>query len=283
MHPGDALRIQSRPLREIVSPGAAERRRERAAAADVEAARTALARAAAARDDAQRRADTARRGLGWLPFARSRVERAEAALLDREMEAIGAADRVDAALAEARLVQAPTRSETWDHLERDFGTLAQSGRLWDATRRPRRPPDDRDPHRSVYRERVPVAFSRRTLPEYGGSIEALWFQNANGPDLYLFPDLLVLRDADGATAAVDLREIEANAYPAPTVETGTPPPDATHDGWMLRTVYGGLSLRSGGGLNEAYLVSDLQKAKQFVYALEMHQQAVRRWYADRGL
>ena len=279
--------LRSRPLDKIWSPGVTERRRERAGAADIVAARVALTLAVEARDDAQRRVDKAHRRFGWLRLGRGRVDRAEDALAEREMEAVGAADRVDIALQKARLVQVPTASKTWDHLERDFEALALSDRLWDATHYPRPPPADYDPDLVTYwvpdRERVPVVLSRRALPEYGGPVEALWFQNTNGPELYLFPDLLVLRGEDGATAAVDLREVEADAYRAPTREDGTPPPDAVHDSRMMRTVYGKLCLRSDGGLNEAYLVSDPQKAKQFVYVLETHQKAVRQWYADRGL
>ena len=203
------------------------------------------------------------------------------------MDAVGAADRVDTALREARLVQFPTVSKTWDYLERDFEALAQSDRLWDETHYPPLPPAgyDRDlpPYWMTRRMRVPVVFSRRALPEYGGAVEALWLQNANGPELYLFPDLFVLRNEDGETAAVDLREVEAHATRAPTTEEGTRPADAEYDSLMGVTVYGKLTLQSTGGLDEAYLVSDLQKAKQFAYALETHQKAVRQWYADRGL
>ena len=287
MSPDDALPIRSRPLGGIESPGVDERRRERAGASGVAAARAELSWAVADRDDARRRRDTLRRRWGWLPLARARVERADEALLNREMEAVGAADRVDAAVAESRLVQVPTDLPSWVRLERDFGTLGRSDRLWDATHHPPRPPADVDPdlhrHWPHQYERRPVVLSRRALPEYGGSVEALWFQNANGPALFLFPDLLVLRDEGGATAPVDLREVEATTYRAKVFEPGEPPPDADGTGWGGSPKYGVLHLRSGGGLNEAYLVSDPQKAKQFVYALETHQKAVRQWYADRGL
>lgn len=283
----DALPIRSWPLARIESPGVDERRRERAGASGLVAARADLAWAVAERDDARRRRDAVRRRWGWLPLAWGRVERAEEALLDREMEAVGAADRVDAAVAEGRLVRVPIGLPSWAHLERDFGTLGRSDRLWDATRYPPLPPADADPDLRRYwtysYERRPVVLSRRALPEYGGGVEALWFQNANGPALFLFPDLLVLRDEGGATAPVDLREVEATTYSMRVSETGEPPPDAGAAEWGGSPRYGVLHLRSDGGLDEAYLVSDPQKAKQFVYAFETHQKAVRQWYADRGI
>ncbi len=131
-------------------------------------------------------------------------------------------------------------------------------------------------------ERKEVSLKRTSNSKIQCDYKALHFENANGGDLYIFPQFLFI-EKDDDLALIDLLDIELDFSLTKFIESETVPSDAKiidhtwaksnkdgsrdkrfADNYQIPVVrYGELHLKSKSGLNEVYMTSNPESAHAF--------------------
>ena len=224
-----------------------------------------------------------------IPQARATFEQAE-------VEAIKVLEAI--ALSEVRIIFGfdGASLEAQHELVQAHNSLSRSHRIWDVLSSVG---IDRAKERSAASlaiKRTPVALSTVKDGVVAGDQTGLRFQNANGADLDFFPGFLLMRDRGAADyALIDIRDVRIEARPVQFIEEEALPGDATvvdyawaksnRDGSPDRRFrdnrqipvarYGALHFSTATGLEEAYHVSDCDKALSFGSAFHRLQSALR--------
>ncbi|MBN8587922.1 MAG: DUF4236 domain-containing protein [Rhodothermia bacterium] len=141
-----------------------------------------------------------------------------------------------------------------------------------------------------------VRFGIKSLPDVKSTYEPLWFKNANGADLYFFPNFIIMYSTRTKFAVIGLEELEFyNSYTR-FVETGTVPrdtkiidktwakvnkngtPDKRFKGnYQIPIVrYGEIKLRTKTGLNEEYEFSNYEFTEEFAKSFKDYQDTISR-------
>lgn len=187
-----------------------------------------------------------------------------------------------------------------DHLDAAFGTLDDrfsealtSEKIWDVTTSQMIDNvAERTTANSVI-ERKTVSLKRSYNPKIQCDYKALHFENANGGDLHLFPQFLLV-EKDDDFALIDLLEVDVNFMFSNFIESEDVPNDAEiidytwaksnkdgsrdkrfADNYQLPVVqYGELHLSSGSGLNEVYMLSNPESAFGFKDMFDEYKEAL---------
>lgn len=186
--------------------------------------------------------------------------------------------------------------EKYDKLVNAFKKLATSHKIWDITSAHFQ---DRVISRSsassiVNKQEVKFSFS--SIPGLRSNFEALYFQNANGADLYCYPSFIIMyaNQADFAIIGIDeinlqqraVRFTETDAVPADSKiidktwarvnKNGTP--DKRFNGnYQIPIVrYGEITLSTHTGLNEEYEFSNYESTEEFSNVFKEYQIAIKR-------
>lgn len=284
--------IESRPIEELTSPHLASKREEVATARkeiQLAEARVRTARQELAALDAKLEKEEGRRVL------RSLFEKRRSNLADEahrlQMELVGLEEALDGALSFSKPPVGDFGTDRWSKVASAFGELVTCDRAWDITSRL-----DGKQYRStatsvINREVIRLGF--REISEFDPDGLALYVNNANGPDLYVYPGLLVAFDHADRFALIDCNEvvveytrqrfIEDEQLPSDTRvvdftykyanNDGTPDMRFNGNHQIPIALYGKIKFRTSSGLNEEFMFSNAAAAESFVSAFNLGRKA----------
>lgn len=186
--------------------------------------------------------------------------------------------------------------EKYDKLVNAFNNLANSHKIWDITSAHFQ---DRVVARSsantiVNKQEVKFSFS--SIPGLKSNFEALYFQNANGADLYCYPSFIIMygNQSDFAIIGIDeinlqqraVRFTETDAVPADSkiidktwarVNKNGTPDKRFNDNYQIPIVrYGEITFSTHTGLNEEYEFSNYESTEEFSNLFKEYQIAIKR-------
>ncbi|MNG77652.1 hypothetical protein D3C87_760080 [compost metagenome] len=185
--------------------------------------------------------------------------------------------------------------QKYDALVAAFVNLTKCRKIWDVTSAHY---EDRAITRSsasTVVKRTIVHFGLKSIPEFKSNIQALYFQNANGADLYIYPGFIVMYSKATNFAVIGLDEIDLlQSYVRFTETQGVPLDSRVIDqtwakvnrngsrdrrfkgNYQIPVVhYGELKIRTATGVNEKYQFSNYEATEAFGNAFRSYQNAVR--------
>jgi hypothetical protein len=185
--------------------------------------------------------------------------------------------------------------QKYDALVSSFLTLSKSHKIWDVTSAHY---EDRVVTRSsasTIVSRTDVRFGLKSIPEFKSEVKALYFQNANGADLYIYPSFIIMYSKTKEFAIIGLDEINLQQHAVRFTETQGVPADSktidmtwakvNKDGsrdrrftgnYQIPVVrYGEIKLRTVTGVNEEYEFSNYEATEAFANAFMEYQRSVR--------
>lgn len=189
----------------------------------------------------------------------------------------------------------PEIQEKYNKLINSFKNLANSHKIWDVTSAHYQ---DRIATRSsastLVRKRE-VRFGIKTLPDIKSNFETLYFQNANGADLYFYPNFILMFSSKTQFAIIGLDELTFNQSYVRFTETGFVPKDSKiidrtwfkvnkngtpnkrfKGNYQIPVVkYGEIKLHTQTGLNEEYEFSNYEFTEQFGNAFREYQNTIK--------
>lgn len=189
----------------------------------------------------------------------------------------------------------PVIKEKYNKLVEAFKNLTTSQKIWDVTSAHYQDRVKTRSSASTIVKKRDVKFAIKHLPDIKSDFEALYFQNANGADLYFYPSFIVMYSSETSFALIGLDEIVLTQSFVRFTETGTVPgdskvidktwakvnkngtPDKRFKGnYQIPVVkYGEIGLKTGTGLNEEYEFSNYEFTEDFGRAFRDYQQAIR--------
>ncbi|MEA5406034.1 DUF4236 domain-containing protein [Arcicella sp. DC2W] len=189
----------------------------------------------------------------------------------------------------------PEIKEKYNKLIESFKKLTTSQKIWDVTSAHYQDRVATRSSASTIVKKRDVKFAVKSLPDIKSDYEALYFQNANGADLYFYPSFIVMYSSKTSFALIGLDEIILNQSYVRFTETGTVPtdskvidktwakvnkngtPDKRFKGnYQIPVVrYGEVSLRTSTGLNEEYEFSNYEFTEDFGRAFRDYQQTIK--------
>lgn len=173
--------------------------------------------------------------------------------------------------------------DMYDKMTNDFKNLMTSKKIWDITSAHSQ---DRRTTRSAASTLVKkreVRFGMRSLPAIRSHYEALYFNNANGADMYVYPNFIIMYSSKTKFAVIGFDEIKFYQSYSRFIETGVIPKDAKiidktwfkinkngspdkrfKGNYQIPIVrYGEINLKTGSGLNEEYQFSNYEFTAAF--------------------
>ncbi|TCC96380.1 DUF4236 domain-containing protein [Pedobacter frigidisoli] len=189
----------------------------------------------------------------------------------------------------------PEIREKYDSLVKAFGNLTTSHKIWDVTNAHFQDRVAARSSASTIVSKRDVRFSFRSLVEIRSDFEALYFENANGADLYFYPSFIVMYANKKDFAIIGLDEINIQQSYVRFTETGTVPrdskvidktwakvnkngtPDKRFKGNYQIPIakYGQIKLRTDTGLNEEYEFSNYEFTEAFGQTFRDYQTTVK--------
>ncbi|KQS30986.1 hypothetical protein ASG33_11525 [Dyadobacter sp. Leaf189] len=190
----------------------------------------------------------------------------------------------------------PHIQEKYDALIRAFQKLTSSHRIWDVTSAHYQDRVAARSSASTLVNKRDVRFTLKSLPDIKSDLNALYFQNANGADLYFYPSFIIMYSSKTSFAVIGFDEIQFNYRYVRFTETGSVPPDSTiidrtwakvnkngtpdkrfKNNYQIPIVkYGEISLQTNTGLNEEYEFSNYEYTEEFGRAFVDYQNAIRK-------
>ena len=181
----------------------------------------------------------------------------------------------------------PTKKK-FDRLHNAFKNLSSSHRIWDITDAHYQDRVATRSSASTLVNRRDVKFGLQSLPIIQSNYEALYFQNVNGADLYLYPTFILMYTNDQNFAIVGIDELSLTFSSVSFTETSTVPRDSKifnktwakvnkngtpdkrfKNNYQIPVVqYGRLRSSNSRGLNEEYQISHFEAAEAFGNAFE---------------
>lgn len=186
--------------------------------------------------------------------------------------------------------------EKYDNLVTAFKKLATSRKIWDITSAHFQDRVIARSSASTLVDKKEVKFSFSSIPELKSNFEALYFQNANGADLYCYPSFIVMYSNHTDFAIIGIDEINLQQRAVQFTETGAVPadsrvidktwakvnkngtPDRRFKGnYQIPVVrYGEIRFSTSTGLNEEYEFSNYEFAAEFSNVFKEYQIAIKR-------
>lgn len=188
----------------------------------------------------------------------------------------------------------PYIKQKYDALLAAFTELCGSSKIWDVTSARYEDTVVSRSSAGTVVTRKKVDFGLKSISEFNSEVQGLYFQNANGDDLYIYPSFVIMYARTGDFAIIGLEEIALECLQVRFTETEQVPPDAeiidrtwvkvnkngTPDrrfkgNYQIPVVrYGELLLRTNTGLNETYMLSDYKAAHAFGEAFEEYRKSL---------
>ncbi|GAQ14660.1 hypothetical protein MODO_2346 [Myroides odoratimimus] len=185
--------------------------------------------------------------------------------------------------------------EKYLKLVETFKKLINSQKIWDVTSAYFQDRVATRSSASTLVKKREVKFLLKSLPEIKSNYEALYFQNANGADLYFYPSFIVMYSSKGDFAIIGFEEISFNQSYVRFTETGTIPKDSKvidktwakvnkngspdkrfKNNYQIPVVkYGEIKLKTKTGLNEEYEFSNYEYTEEFGRAFSEYQQLIK--------
>ncbi len=188
----------------------------------------------------------------------------------------------------------PEHKVKYDAMVAAFEDLSRCHQIWDITRAHF---EDRVITRSsasAFVSRRSVRFALRTIPEFRSVLQALYFQNANGADLYIYPNFVVLYANSSDFAVIGLDDIDFQYGHVRFTATHVVPADSTIVGQTWAKVnkngtpdrrfkgnyqipvvqYGEIRLKTSTGLREEYQFSNYAHTATFGRAFQDYQRSL---------
>lgn len=189
----------------------------------------------------------------------------------------------------------PEIKEKYQALVEAFKKLTTSQKIWDVTSAHYQDRVVARSSASTLVKKRDVRFQLKSLPDIKSDFDALYFQNANGADLYFYPSFIVMYSNKNNFALIGIDEIILNQSFIRFTETGTIPkdskiidrtwakvnkngtPDKRFKGnYQIPVVrYGEIKLRTKTGLNEEYEFSNYEFTEEFGKAFEKYQTVIK--------
>lgn len=185
--------------------------------------------------------------------------------------------------------------QKYEQVVTTFKKLITSQKIWDVTSAHYEDTRVTRSAAGTLVQKKEVKFGIKSIPDIKTNFEALWFNNANGADLYVYPNFIVMYSSKTKFAIIGLDEIDFSQSYTRFVETGTVPrdtkiidktwfkvnkngsPDKRFKGnYQIPVVkYGELVLRTKTGLNEEYQFSNYEFTEEFGNAFEEYRKTIK--------
>jgi hypothetical protein len=185
--------------------------------------------------------------------------------------------------------------EKYETLVQAFKKLISSQKIWDVTSAHYQDRVAARSSASTLVQKRDVRFALKSLPDIKSDFNALYFQNANGADLYFYPSFIVMYSNNTNFALIGIDEIILNQSFVRFTETGSIPkdskiidrtwakvnkngsPDKRFKGnYQIPVVrYGEISLKTNTGLNEEYEFSNYEFTEEFGKAFREYQTIIK--------
>lgn len=189
----------------------------------------------------------------------------------------------------------PEIKEKYEKVVESFKKLSASMKIWDVTSENYQNRVATRSAASTIVNKREVKFGIKPLPDLKSEFETLWLKNANGSDLYIYPNFIVMYSSQKQFALIGLHEINFYHNPVRFIETGTVPSDCKiidrtwakvnkngtpdkrfKDNYQIPVVrYGEISLSTGTGLNEQYEFSNYESSEEFAKVFRDYQQTIK--------
>lgn len=187
-------------------------------------------------------------------------------------------------------------SAAWRAVEQSFFALSNSEKIWDLTaERHKRAGEERSSATRIL-ERQTTKLTISNLEFFAPEFDGLRWHNANGDDLYLYPGLLLVARDVADFAVIDLRSVKLDFDATKFDEREPPPSDSKRVGatWEYANkdgtrdlryrdnrefplmLYGQFRFRSDTGLNEHFMISNIDSCARFSDALLKFEQLLAR-------
>ncbi|MDR2230791.1 MAG: DUF4236 domain-containing protein [Flavobacteriaceae bacterium] len=181
--------------------------------------------------------------------------------------------------------------QIFDQLYSTFKNLSASQKIWDVTSAHYQDTVKTRSSASKLVNKRLVKFSFRSLPFIKTNYEALYFQNANGADLYFYPGFIVMYSNKNSFAIIGINEIDFYQSYVRFTETSAVPSDSKiidrtwakvnkngsrdkrfKGNYQIPVVrYGEIHLSTNTGLNEEYEFSNYEATEAFGNAFREYQ------------
>jgi len=177
-----------------------------------------------------------------------------------------------------------------------FKKLCTSQKIWDVTSSYSQNTIMTRSYAGMVVNKKEVKLGIKSIPEIKSKYETLWFSNANGADIYFYPNFIIIYYSNINFAVISLNEVEFCQTYVKFAETGMIPKDSkivektwakvNKDGtpdmrfknnYQIPIVrYGGITLRTDTGLNEVYEFSNYEYTEEFGEAFRDYQKTLRK-------
>ncbi|MGN6826422.1 hypothetical protein [Paucibacter sp. M5-1] len=233
---------------------------------------------------------------GWLfkrlmkkRFEELRVLAEESTAQRREL-----AEQLDLSLLNAQFEMPDGVAKAFEAMCEEFSGCSRSQRIWDnvAHRQANRVAERTTATRIV--DLKPVKFGLGGCSVVVAPMNVPRLENANGGDLYIYPGFLLYHAGSTNYALVELEDLELNVTPTQFHEEKSVPTDAQQvgttwakankdgsadkrfkDNYAIPVMrYARLTARSGTGLNEEYMLSNVEAVEKFGAAMHNLKRAV---------
>ncbi|MGJ1410166.1 DUF4236 domain-containing protein [Sphingobacterium thalpophilum] len=204
-------------------------------------------------------------------------------------------EQIEASYVDLKVDFETELQQKYDTLVSSFISLSKSHKIWDVTSAHY---EDRVVTRSsasTVITRTEVRFGLKSIPEFRSDVKALYFKNANGADLYIYPSFIIMYSRTKEFAVIGLDEISLQQHAVRFTETQGVPADSktiditwakvNKDGsrdrrftgnYQIPVVrYGEIKLRTATGVNEEYEFSNYEATEAFANAFMEYQRSVR--------
>ncbi len=181
--------------------------------------------------------------------------------------------------------------QKYKRLLETFKNLINSNKIWDITNASLQDTVQSRSSAGTLVKKQEVKFGFKTLPDIKFDYDAMFFKNANGADLYFYPNFIVMLLSTHKFAIIGIDELEFNHCGVRFTETGTIPkdskiidktwakvnkngtPDKRFKGnYQIPIVkYGEIKLLTDTGVNEEYEFSNYEYSEDFATAFKDYQ------------
>lgn len=189
----------------------------------------------------------------------------------------------------------PEIMDQYKVLVETFKKLISSQKIWDVTSAHYQDRVVARSSASTLVKKREVRFALKSLPDIKSDFNALYFQNANGADLYFYPSFIVMYSNNTNFALIGIDELTFIQSYVRFTETGSIPkdskiidrtwakvnkngtPDKRFKGnYQIPVVrYGEIKLRTNTGLNEEYEFSNYEFTEEFGRAFRDYQSTIK--------
>jgi len=172
-----------------------------------------------------------------------------------------------------------------------FKKLITSNKIWDITSAHFQDPNTARSAAGTLVKKRDVKFDMKAIPEIRTEFDVLRFKNANGPDIYIYPNFVILYSTETNFAIIGFDELNLNHNHIRFVENGIVPRDSKviDKTWLRVNVngspdkrfkenyqipivkYGEISLKTKTGLNELFQFSNYEYTEEFGTAFSIYQ------------